>query len=135
MKLVISSFLSFWLRSILWATENSWLLCRLLKSLLLYSDVNIFCKFYLIFQDSLFCFHSAKEPLMSSIHKLWITKYCCISSAFMFVVLCVLGVMLHSREQRMTGELVMDSIDPWYFDSTGISASSFVFCSCWKTLF
>ena len=43
---------------------------------------------------------------------IWITKYCCISSAFIFVVLCVLGVMLRSRELRMTGELVMDRIDP-----------------------
>ena len=134
MKLVISSFLSFWLRSILWATENSWLLCRLLKSLLLYSDVNIFCKFYLIFQDYLFFFHSSKEPVMSSIHNQWITNDFWISSALMFVVSCLIGVILCYGERSMTGQVVMDRIDPWCSDFIGIFASAPVSCFCWNKI-
>ena len=79
-------------------TEHYLLLCRILKSLLLYSDVNKFFTSHIILPDSFFCAHSSMEPVMSSIHKQWITNDCWISSALIFVVSCLLGVMLCSRE-------------------------------------
>ena len=49
---------------------------------------------------------------MLSIQNQWINNDCCISSALMLVVSCLLGVMICSGEQRMTGQVVMDRRDP-----------------------
>ena len=131
MKFIISSFLLFLIRYILWITEHYWLLCRLLKSLLLYSDVNTFFTFHIIFPDSFFRGHSAEEPVMPLIHKQWITNDCWIPSALVLVVSFLLGVMLCSSERRMTGQLVMDRSDPWCSNSTVIFSSAFVSYYCW----
>ena len=84
----------------------------LLKVLLLFSDVNKFSTFYKIFPDSFFCSHSSKEPVMSPMNKQWITYDFWISSALMFVVSFLLGVMICSGKQRMTGQVVMVRTDP-----------------------
>ena len=132
MKLIISEFSSFRIISILWATEHSWLLCRLMKSLLLYSDVNIFFTFRIIFPGSFFCARSSKKLVISSIHNQWISNDCWISSALMFVVLFLLGVMLCSGERRITGQVVMDRSYPWCYDYNGTFASALVSFSCWN---
>ena len=68
---------------------------------------------------------------MPSIHKQWVTNDCWISSAVIFIVPRILGVMLCSGEQITTGRLVLYRTDPWRFYSTKISASALVYCSCW----
>ena len=122
-KLMLSVFMSFRRISILWMTKYSWVLCRLLKILILYSDVNKFCTFHIIFPDYFFSDHSAKKPVMPSMHNQWISNDWWIYSALIFVVLCILGVILCSGEQRMTEKVVLDWPDPWRSDSTAISYS------------
>ena len=134
MKLIISTFPSFRLRSILWTIECSCVFCRLLKILFLYYNVNIFFTFHIIFPGYLFCVRSAKEPMISSIHKQGITNNCWITSNLMFVVSCVIGVIIFSGERTMTGQVGMDRTNPWRSGSTGISDSVFVSFSCWKNV-
>ena len=129
--MIIYAFIWFIIISIIWTTEHSWVIYRLLKSLLFYHDVNMFSILHIIFPDSFFCDHSVKETVIPSIHKKCITNDCWVSSDLLFVVSYVLGVMLGSGERRMTGQVVMDRTDTWCYDSTGISASAFFTCSCW----
>ena len=131
MKLIISAFPWFQLRSIFCRIGHYLVLCSILKSLLLYSNVNKFCTFYIIFPYYFFCEHYYKEPAMSSIHKQWITNNCWTSSSLIFIFSCVLGVMLFHGKVRMTGQVVMDRNVPWRSYSTVFSSSVLVSCSCW----
>ena len=126
MRLIISEFPQFRLISILWITENHWILCRLLKSLLLYYDINIFCTFHITLSDYFILYYYYKKPMISLIHKQWVTNYFWISSALLFVVSCVLGVMLYYGNRIITGQVVTERTDTWSSDLTGISASVFV---------
>ena len=126
MRLIISEFPQFWLISILWIIENHWILCRLLKSLLLYYDINRFCTFHITLSDYFILYYSYKKPVISLIHKKWVTNYFWIYSALWFVVSFVLGVMLYYGNQIITGQEVTDRTDPWSSDLTGISDSAFV---------
>ena len=134
MKLITSEFPSFLLRFILWMTEHSWLLCRLMKSLLLYSDVNTLFAFHMISRYYFFRAHSSKKPVIISIHKQWVTNDCWIYSALIFLVLCLPRVMLCSGDRIMPGQVVMETTDTFCSDITGIYASVFVSCLCWKIL-
>ena len=131
MIFIIPAFPWFKLRSILCRIEHYLVLCSILKSLLLYSDVNKFCTFYIIFPYYFFCEHYDKEPAMSSIHNQCITNNCWISSSLIFIFSCVLGVMLFYGKGRLTGQVVMDRNVPWRSYSTVIYASTLVSCSCW----
>ena len=50
------------------------------------------------------------------------------SSALIFVVLCVLGVIICSGDRIMTWQVVMDRTYPWHSDFNVISASAFISC-------
>ena len=68
--------------------------------------------------------------MTSSIHNQRITNDCWIYIALVFLVSCVLGVMLCSSDQIITGQVVMDSTDNLHYYSTEISASLLVSSYC-----
>ena len=80
--------------------------------MILYSDVNKFFTFHIIFPYSFFCDHSIKEPVVSLINKQCITNSFWISSALILIFLRVLVIMLCSGKQNITGQVVMDITDP-----------------------
>ena len=131
MKLNIYAFSSFPLRYILWTTKHSLVLCRPLNSLLFYFDVNRFCAFHIVIPDSFFTEYSAKEPLMSSIHKQCITNDIWISRTLVFVVSFAPVGMRCSGNLIMTGKVMIDRSDPLHYYHTEISTSDFP-CSFWK---
>ena len=78
----------------------------------MYSGINAFCTFHILFPDAFFYAHSNKEPVILLIYKKCITNNCWISISIVLVVLYVPSVIICSVCQRMTGHVVMDRTDP-----------------------